>query len=357
MKKIITLIAAAVMLVISCQKENIEFEKSTTSKLTATFANSDASGKTRVSYTETAEQKLQPAWEVGDDIIGFDDAGNTYTFTVTEVKSTTATLSADKAIADGTYHLIYKSGAQAGDISSSSLAIDYTVQAGDKTMPAVMLADGTVTDGACNFAFTNAGAIIGISAVKGVPSGTAISKITIEGSNLSAATVSLDGSALALNAKTAATDAISTSTLNGITVTDENGTLSSPVFIAVPAGAVISRVLVDNYSYTLGSPKTVGAGQYLYVKSQEFNRYKYTVRYLSWEEYLKGKETPVADDETRYVTTLPITVTEPAKTGNDLNKRYRANYQPVPGNESVTATITEDGQKIYIFYQKKSSSS
>ena len=167
MKKILTLIAAAAMLAVSCQKENTPADKNSNSqvegKLTATIV------KTKVSYTETASMDLQPSWEVGDKIIGFDDAGNTYTLTVASVSAETATLSG--TVPDGALHLIYKSGAKASDISAKTLAIDYKNQAGDKTMPAVMLADGTVENGSCNFAFTNAGAISGISAVNGVAQG------------------------------------------------------------------------------------------------------------------------------------------------------------------------------------------
>ena len=249
MKKIITLIAAAALLAVSCQKENTSSNGDDTNsvegKLTATIV------KTKVSYTETSGMDLQPAWEVGDKIIGFDDAGNTYTLTVASVSAETATLSG--TVPDGALHLIYKSGAKASDISSKTLAIDYTAQKGDKTMPAVMLADGTVEDGACDFAFANAGAVIGISAVKGVPSGAAISKFTVEGENLSAATVELDGSVLKLTESTKASDAISTATLSGIKVTDGNGTLSAPVFIAVPAGAKIANLYVnDTYPNAVG---------------------------------------------------------------------------------------------------------
>lgn len=238
------------MIAVSCQKENTPADKDSNSqvegKLTATIV------KTKVSYTETSELDLQPAWEIGDKIIGFDDSGNTYTLTVASVSAETATLNG--TVPDGALHLIYKSGAKASDISAKALAVDYNAQAGDKTMPAVMLADGTVKDGGCNFTFTNAGAIIGISAVKGVPSGSAISKITIEGSNLSAATVALSGSALALTAATAATDAISAAALSGITVTDANDTLSKPVFIAVPAGAAIKKVIA---SVSARTPETM----------------------------------------------------------------------------------------------------
>ena len=86
-------------------------------------------------------------------------------------------------------------------------------------------------------------------------------------------------------------------------------------------------------------------------------KYHYTVHYVLWDDYLKGKKTIVADDEDRVIDQLGIPVTEPAKTGNDLKPKYRKNYQPVPGYESVTATIDRDGYEIWIFYQKKSSSS
>ena len=86
-------------------------------------------------------------------------------------------------------------------------------------------------------------------------------------------------------------------------------------------------------------------------------KYKYIVHYVLWEDFLKGKTTEVADDETREIDQLGITVTEPAKTGNDLKPKYRKNYQPVPGYESVTQVIRYDGYEIWIFYQKKSSSS
>lgn len=238
MKKILTLIAAVAILAVSCQKEAPETgDSSATGKLTATIVKSS----TKVTYSETPELNLQPAWEVGDKIIGFDDAGNSYSLTVASVDAETATLSG--TVPDGALHLIYKSGAKAGDINNKTLTIDYTSQKGDKTMPAVMLADGTVEDGSCHFSFTNAGAIIGISAVKGVPSGAKVTKVTISGDNLSAATVALSGSALALTVTEKAADAISVDGLN-LTVTDSNGTLSSPIFIAVPAGAVIAKVSV-----------------------------------------------------------------------------------------------------------------
>ena len=86
-------------------------------------------------------------------------------------------------------------------------------------------------------------------------------------------------------------------------------------------------------------------------------KYKYTVHYVLWDDFLKGKTTKVADDKEIEIYQLGIEKTEPAKTGNDLKPKYRKNYIPVPGYESKTEIIRFDGYEIWIFYQKKSSSS
>ena len=247
MKKIITLIAAAAMLAVSCQKENTpvngESNNPVKGKLTATIV------QTKVSYTETTDLDLQPAWEVGDKIIGFDDSGNTYTLTVASVDAETATLSG--TVPDGNLHLIYKYGAQASDISNKTLAVDYSGQAGDKTMPAVMLSDGTVVGGSCNFTFTNAGAVIDIWFMGELPVDTKVTKVTLSGENLSAATIALDGSnKLTLTATENAEDAITIDGLDLTVVEDESveewgNVLSSPVRIAVPGGAVIKKITLE----------------------------------------------------------------------------------------------------------------
>lgn len=352
MKKTVVLFAAMVMAAVSCQKENstkLGNDVQGSGKLTATFVQS------KVSYTETSNNNIQPAWEIGDKIIGFDETGDTYTLTVASVSKEIATLSG--TVPDGAIHLIYKSGAQASDISAKTLAVDYTAQAGDKTMPAVMLADGTVTDGSCNFVFSNAGAIIGISSVKAGsdepfdevqkgPAGPAdeeheeptgpISKVTIEGANLSAATVALSNGTLILNEKTNVLDAISTATLSGIEVTDD-GTLNEPVFFAVPAGAIINRIKIDRYSYTFPMRRTVEAGQYLCVKDQQFKpMVTYTVHYLRNDNKAKLLPDKVVDCE--------------------IGDKITEMYVPVHGyrlfseNAAIEAVIEKDNMEFTFYY-------
>lgn len=203
-------------------------------EIVATFA------ATKVSYNEIDAGtvfNLRPQWEEGDEIIALDEGGKNYTFTVKTVNEDSATLSG-KAPADCQPHLIFCPGISASNL----MTVDYTVQTGAQaTMPAVMLSDGEVHDGTGNFHFSNAGGIVGISAVKGIPEGTTVTKITVSGENLSTAEIAISGSVLALTATPKTDDAISVEDLN-LTVTDTEGTLSSPVLIAVPAGAVIASV-------------------------------------------------------------------------------------------------------------------
>ena len=199
-------------------------------------------GNTRVSYEEIDKGSvydLRPQWEEGDEIIAIDEGGADYLFTVKTVNEDRSAILSGEAPADCQLHLIFCPG-----VSASNRTVDYTAQTGSQTtMPAVMLSDGELQGGTGTFHFRNAGAVIGIYAVKGVPSGSTISKITVSGENLSAATIALSGSALTLTATEKADDAISVADLN-LTVDDADGTLSSPVLFAVPAGAKITKVSV-----------------------------------------------------------------------------------------------------------------
>ena len=269
MKKLITIFAAIAVLAVSCQQEDIiNNDKGTdittgitTGKLTARFAGTT----TRVGYTVMDYDDdwnwnfdyddydywmgLLPAWEVGDEIIGFDDDGHTYTLTVASIDAGTATLSG--TVPNGNLHLIYKYGAQASDISNKTLAVDYSSQVGDdETMPAVMLADGTVVGGSCDFTFTNAGSVIDVWFMKELPVDTKVTKVTLSGENLSAATIAMDGGALALTATENAEDAITIDGLDLTVVEDESveewgNVLSSPVRIAVPGEAVIKKITLE----------------------------------------------------------------------------------------------------------------
>ena len=286
--KLLAVAAALLAVLASCQEKAIETTDVTGEELcpvtlTACF------DETKVSYTETGDMNLKPAWEIGDEIIGFDSNKTNYKLTVTKIDGNgIATLKGDCPL-NCTLHLIYLRNASKDDIVNGTLQINYRFQKCDGTMPAVMLADGDVVLGEGFFQFHNAGAVVGIDAVKGVPNGSTICKILINGDNLGEATVALDGSnKLHLTTKTESNDWLfSGNDLNGLTVVDADGTLSRPVMFAVPAGATISEVSVkadnDFYSFPLSSKRTLSANQYSYVTSQSFEKLGYVnVRSHKW---------------------------------------------------------------------------
>ena len=254
---------------------------------------------TKVSYTETSAKNLKPVWEADDKVIGFDENNNTYEFTVTDVDATSgaATLTG-LAPANCTLHLVYLGSATPASIEETSLPYEfsYNGQTGNNIIPAVMLADGKVTFGIGDFHFSNAGAVIGIDAVKGVPQGTTVTKIMVSGENLSAATIALSGSALTLTATPKTADAISVEDLN-LTVNDADGTLSSPVLIAVPAGAVIAKVSVPftKEAETMKKPSATPQEGVDYV----------TIAGIKWAKWNLG-----ANSETEYGWYFPFAGTE-----------------------------------------------
>ena len=237
-------VLAAVAALASCEKENqISGSKDVPGGQSETLGNTEIVASfedTKASYAEEGTG-LRPSWEVGDVVIAISDgkyAGETSKFTVKSVNPDGSANLQGNAHANCTLHLVYCPGAAQG----TEIPVDYTAQTGaQKTMPAVMLSDGEVKDCKGEFKFRNAGAIVGISAVKGVPQNSKVTEITINGENLSAAKFTLDGSALKLTATTKSDDAITVDGLD-LTVTDADGTLSTPVFVAVPAGAKIKKV-------------------------------------------------------------------------------------------------------------------
>lgn len=281
-KQITFLVAAfATILIcsISCQKDLAEDRGigrvNDVISLTAVFQQDI--NTTKVSYEEVSNQTvfdLKPSWEIGDKIIGFSESGTAFEFAVTAINGGFATLEGTD-IPDGTVHLIYKSGAGAGDIEDKSLAVSYAGQSGDKSMPAVMLSDGEIAGGKGTFTFSNAGAVIGIDNAVGLPAGAVIDEVIIMGKNLSAGVVAMNGNTLKLTSTANADDAISTVTLNGVTVGNgDDRKLNKPILIAVPMGAVINSVTLavglDDYRYTLGSAKTINAASYKFINTQEF---------------------------------------------------------------------------------------
>ena len=276
MKKILTAIAALAMVagLVSCNKENTSVNGSAENGFKKVTVTASVPEATKVTYSET-DNVLTPAWEENDKILVINNDDTASELTVTEINGGVATLEGEAK--EGAAHLIYKKGAATTDWVSNKIEVSYDGQSGDNDMPAVMLADGTISNGSGNFTFSNAGAVIGIYNAKGVPASSAIAKVTVTGSNLSKATISINGNALKLTATEKADDAISTTTLSGITAdATEARALNTPIFIAVPAGAKVAKftltVGTDTYTYTLAAAKDCKANDYLYIKTREFKK-------------------------------------------------------------------------------------
>ena len=279
MKKILTVFAALAMvagLASSCQKEGASTDNPAQGALVQVKLTAAFEGDSKVTYSEIGG-RLTPAWEMDDAILVINPSVDPSTLTVTSIDdSGYATL--EGTAEPGLVHLVYKNGITTGDWQNNKIEIGYDGQSINDDMPAVMFADGQVSsNGSGTFHFRNAGAVIGIWNAKDVPANSAISKVTVTGSNLSKATISINDNVLKLTATTKTDDAISTATLSGITVTDgTTRALNTPIFIAVPAGAKVAKVTLavgtDTYSYTLAAAKECNANDYLYIKTSAFKK-------------------------------------------------------------------------------------
>lgn len=274
MKRIMIAIASLALLagLASCQKEGTGKETAKQTEdveivqvnLTASFL------KTRVSYAETDANNLQPSWEKGDEIFCTADGETFYKLTVDEVYSDGSAKISGQGPGNGPVALLYMNGLDS--VTSLPLQISYDGQNGDEAMPNVLFASGTITDGTGTFEFKSFGSVVGVSYAKSL-AGKNIKSVKIEGKDLSKANVTFENNAFKLTATANESDAITTADLSSKNITvKSNGEFIAPVFIAVPAGATISKVTVtstDDVTDTKdlsSSPKTVEANQYLYVK-------------------------------------------------------------------------------------------
>ena len=277
MKKILTAMAALAMVAgfASCQKENDSVNGSAENGFNEVTVKASMPEASKVTYSENGNNALTPAWEENDKILVINEDNSASMLKVTEINGSVATLEGEAK--NGQAHLVYMEGVNTSSWVSNKIEFSYDNQSGNNDMPAVMLADGEISNGSGEFMFNNAGAVIGIYNAKGVDASSAISKVTVSGSNLSKATISINDDALILTATEKADDAISTAALSGITVdATEARALNTPIFIAVPAGAKVAKVTLAvgtaTYTYTLAAAKECKANDYLYIKTSAFKK-------------------------------------------------------------------------------------
>ncbi len=297
MKKIYSLIlVAASLAVAACQPKELDNivpddnpdVKSV--KITATIEDIDA---TKVEYA-ISDDAIKPAWEVGDELFGFDADGGKFTYVVTEVDATTGEATIEPK-QDTSYdpaegilvYGIYYPGKTVDDITGTtgeeSLAIDLAGQSGTlgTLSPAIMCATATVEGGEVRFHFENQTAIIGLKKIQlgsdAAPVASAtIDQIAIEGV-VTRGSLSVVGGELTLKSgtKTSTVYAVPTSSN---WETDANGQIdfgeNDPVAFAVlPKASSEPTVYAYTSTAAFKNNKAVGskemaAGHYYYMSKK-----------------------------------------------------------------------------------------
>lgn len=149
--------------------------------------------ETKVSYVVN-NHIITPSWVQGDAIFGFDDQGNTFTFTANgDGRDVTFSIQGEYSPTGATtLYAIYAPGYDVDDFSGTgnekTLSINLAKQGGvldDGSIPAIMCAKASVDilNNEIKFSFSNQTAIIGVEKfqINGAPSGTKVDAITLNG--------------------------------------------------------------------------------------------------------------------------------------------------------------------------------
>ncbi len=242
-------------------------------EVTATIAEDDES---KVDYdVNNTSNTISPKWHTSDPIIGFDDKGQTFTFTVVEGGGKYATFDTGSYDSEGATKLyaIYAPGKKDTDFDgegpAKTLSINLASQYGvlDGSAPVLMCATGTINDDKVNFQFENKTAIIGVTSFKldGAPNAT-VSSMTLNGV-MTKGTFAVGESGLELTA----TGEASSITANDGWVTNDSGVCTTSVyFAAIPStnatlslDAVAGETIYKKVDFVTG--QTLEAGKYYHT--------------------------------------------------------------------------------------------
>ena len=230
MKKLVYIFSllTLVLCAYSCQNSIDTAKESLT--ITATIAEPDAS---RVALTDNGET-LRPEWSEGDKVIGFDEEGDTFEFTVESITDRRATMSAGGYVAvDGRkVYAIYAPGYKQTDISDDKLTVNIGAQNGgvDKSQPFLMCATATVDGSNINLVFENQVAVVGLKKFKinPVDVATNVDHLVLNGA-VASGTFQIVDSKLQLVPSGSPAPITAAGTWN----TDASGVYNSPVYFAV----------------------------------------------------------------------------------------------------------------------------
>lgn len=196
MKKSTFILALAVIFgMVSCSKNELNPETSDTpgtpdipdTPVAAFTVKAAGLEQTRVSYSGGAGTAIQPTWEVDDTVVGWDDLGQKFTFTVSSVSSDgVATFSLGSyAPGDATkLYAVYYPGTATSDIVNGEIAVDLTAQDGalETDSPFLMCATASIESNSATLKFENKAAIFGMTSFK-INAGETITSFSIEGIN------------------------------------------------------------------------------------------------------------------------------------------------------------------------------
>jgi len=242
-----------------------------------TFTATIADDETKVTYKEEtvdSKIKLKPTWSKNDKIIGFDNNGKTYTFEAGYVSDdgvakfervAGGTAEADPAPGTKMY-MFYAPGKTAEDITSKSLTVSIASQSADNgnSVPALMMASGTVGDSKLSLTFVNKTAIIGIKNPTMAAASTKYSSIALSGTGINTTvTFSLSGETLQAEYGTEGT------ITKTVDFTSDATTKKGPAvtyIVACPLGTSAELTFTTNNGETFSkSGKTIEAGKYYYM--------------------------------------------------------------------------------------------
>ena len=276
MKKSIYLlpILAILLCAVSCQDNGLDNGRTINDGKLKLTANIVSPEDTRVSYdVDNSAHTVTPAWSVGDELFGFDDAGQTFTFTVESLSGSSATLN-DGGYTPGTatkLYAIYYPGKTVSDLegdgAARTLAIDLTAQDGilDETSPVLMCATAAITAGSATLNFTNQTAIVGVTKFK-VEAAAEITRLNLAGLK-ARGRFTVSGDELVLEA----TGEPSTLGIDGSWTADGDGVVATALYFAsLPTPAANIRLDATSATTTYSNVSAIAstsieAGNYYYM--------------------------------------------------------------------------------------------
>ena len=319
MKRIVTILSVAALLasLTSCERENLAPDGGLNPDFKVTATIEPVDNTTRVGYTvNNTENTVTPVWQENDQIFGFDDQGNTFTYRVSAVDDGTkeATLALvgeyTPGAASKAYAIYYPDKTVSnfeGSGAARTLAVDLSAQSGalNTSSPVLMCATADITPGGINFSFQNQTAIIGVKAFQ-LPEAATITSMDLNGV-ITTGTFSVDGGILKLTPGSTPTKVSITGGSWETTLDGGYNKVKTGVYFASLPTASANLVLdasssTKTYANVTAIPSTsLSAGNYYYM-SKELNE---RVAAIGTTTYATIDEAWAAAN----ATTSPVTVT------------------------------------------------